>query len=141
MQVLVDTSVFSLSLRRPAKRLSKSQRAVVRELRELIADGRVVLLGIVRQELLTGIRDRSVFERLREYLRAFPDVPLDVEDYESAADFANRCRATGVQGSPVDFLICAAASGRGLAVMTTDRDFARYAKHLPIQLYEVGAGG
>ena len=96
----------------------------------------MVLLGPVRQELLSGIRVKGQFELLRGHLRAFPDLELESRDYEEAAAAFHRCRGRGIQGSNTDFLICAAASRRNLAVYTTDRDFARYAKVLGLELYK-----
>jgi hypothetical protein len=106
----------------------------VDELMALVREGRAAILGLVRQELLSGVRVSEQFEALRERLRAFPDVALQTEDYEEAASASNRCRAKGVQGSSVDFLICAAASRREMPILTTDQDFVRYARILPIEL-------
>lgn len=105
-------------------------------LAELIRDGRAALMGAVRQELLSGIRSEEQFERLKDHLRAFPDVALESADYELAAAFSNRCRAAGVQGSSVDFLICAVAVRRDLSVLTTDGDFQHYARFLPFELLD-----
>ena len=73
MKVLIDTSVWSLALRR---RPRVENEEVVRELAALVDDGRVVMIGPVRQELLSGLRERAQFERLREHLRAFRDLEL-----------------------------------------------------------------
>lgn len=127
----MDTSVWSLALRR-AKRVDDT---APRELGELIGEGRVVLMGAVRQELLSGIKVKAQFELLRDHLRAFPDLELDEADYEEAASASNRCRGKGIQGSNTDFLICAAASRRDLAIYTTDRDFEQYAKVLDLELH------
>lgn len=132
MNVIIDTSVWSLALRR-AKRVTDGP---PRELAELIQEGRVVMLGPVRQELLSGIKDRAQFELLREHLRAFPDLALDHQDHEAAASAFNRCRERGVQGSNTDFLICAAAIRRQFTVFTTDGDFQHYARVLKLQLHE-----
>lgn len=131
MNIVVDTSVWSLALRR--QRSSMATEAL--ELSELVREGRVALLGPVRQELLSGVSIAQQYKTLREYLRAFPDVALESEDYEEAAAFFNRCRAKGVQGSNTDFLICAAAARRQFAILTTDSDFTHFAKLLPIQLH------
>lgn len=132
MNVVVDTSVWSLALRR-AKRVDST---AAHELAELISEGRVVLLGAVRQEVLSGIKARTQFELLRNHLRAFPDLVLDSADYEEAAAAFNRCRERGIQGSNTDFLICAAAMRRKLAVYTTDGDFRQYARALRLELHE-----
>ena len=131
MNVIVDTSVWSLALRR--RRSPSAAEAL--ELAELIREGRAEVLGPVRQELLSGVPDQRQYETLRDYLRAFPDVPLGSDDYEEAAAFFNRCRTKGVQGSNTDFLICAAAARRKLGILTTDADFVHFAKLLPIQLH------
>ena len=131
MNVLIDTSVWSQALRRGAPRGTSEER----ELRELIGEGRVLMLGAVRQELLSGIRAAEQFKKLRERLRAFPDVSLSEADYEEAANCFNRCRTRGVQGSNTDFLMCAVAMRRGAAILTTDQDFPRFAAVLEFKLH------
>ena len=86
--------------------------------------------------MLSGIRSRSQYERLRQDLRAFDDPRLTIDDYEEAALASNDCRAAGVTGSSVDFLICAVALRRNWPVFTMDKDFARYARHLPLRLHQ-----
>jgi len=131
VKILVDTSVWSQALRRHAQ----ASPPIVDELRALIEEGRVAIIGPIRQELLSGIRNRTAFERLRDHLRSFEDEVLTVEDFERAAEHFNACRARGVQGSNTDFLICAAAERRGLPIFTTDTDFVRFARLLPIELH------
>jgi predicted nucleic acid-binding protein len=110
--------------------------AAPRELAELIGEGRVVLMGPVRQELLSGIKVKAQYELLRDHLRSFPDLELESADYEEAAAAFNRCRERGIQGSNTDFLICATAMRRKLAIYTMDGDFRQYAKVLKLELYE-----
>jgi predicted nucleic acid-binding protein len=133
VNVLVDTSVWSLALRR-ARRIDD---AVPRELADLIQEGRVIVIGPVRQELLSGIKSKPQFEQLREHLRAFPDLELESADYEDAASAYNRCRERGIQGSNTDFLICAVAIRRDLAIFTTDGDFKQFARALSFELYQL----
>lgn len=135
MQVLVDTSIWSLALRRHRARLSGAESERIASLHELIEDGRARLIGPIRQELLSGIREPGQFERLRDQLRAFQDEALTTEDFEQAAHWSNACRRRGVSGSGVDFLICGVAVARGWKVFTTDSDFRAYAKVVPIQLH------
>ena len=129
MRVLVDTCIWSKVLRR------KSPDADLTALLEdLIADGRVAIIGPIRQELLSGVPDPGQFRKLRVALSAFEDIPLTTTHFVKAAEFSNRCRRKGLQGSTTDFLICAVAAGERLAILTTDADFLRYAKYLPIRL-------
>ncbi len=135
MMVLVDTPVWSLALRRKPDDLNARERALTRALAELIREGRAQITGVIRQELLSGIREEARFEKLRACLRAFNDPELSPRDYEEAARMNNQCRSRGVAGSAIDFLICAIAQRRNWQVFTTDRDFERYARILGLNLH------
>jgi predicted nucleic acid-binding protein len=128
MIVLVDTSAWSLAFRRSRGDLSRNQLRLRNLLEELVTEGRAQLLGIVRQELLSGIRNQQQFEKLKLALRAFRDVEIITEDHEEAAILSNRCRAAGIPGNPIDFLICAVAIRHKWAILTVDEDFQRYSK-------------
>ena len=99
-------------------------------------DGRVAVIGPIRQEVLSGIRLERDFARLRERLADFDDIPILTADYEQAAQFYNLCRAHGVTGGGVDLLICAVAYRHGLPIFTTDPDFGNYSKHVPVELHK-----
>ncbi len=135
MNVLVDTSVWSLALRRKNESLGTNERLLVAELSELIREGRARVIGLVRQELLAGIKTTEQYEKLRLHLRSFPDQVVDTTDYEEAATAGNRCRAKGVVVSIVDVLLCAVAIKRQWAIFTTDPDFSNYAKVLPLHIH------
>lgn len=126
MKVLVDTSVWSLSLRRkPTAVLKESERQMVASLSELIQDGRTAMIGPIRQEILSGIKDSAQFERLRGALAAFPDEPITTRHYEEAARYFNLCRSHGVECGPVDILICAVAIAAKRQILTTDGGLLR----------------
>ena len=131
MNVLVDTCIWSLALRRAIVQDIPE----VRELSELIHEQRVLFLGIVRQEILSGLRDESQFVRLRDHLRVFLDVQQQQADFECAAEFYNICRKNGIQGSNADFLICAISNRMNAPILTTDLDFLEYSRFLPIKLH------
>lgn len=135
MKVLVDTSVWSLALRRPKNAtLSPEQQNVVTVLSDLMRDGRAVMMGAIRQELLSGIKSQAGFDALKSTLTAFEDVSLTMQDYEKAAEVFNTCRANGVQGSNTDFLICAVSINHQLSIFSVDNDFLNYQKYLPVLL-------
>jgi len=131
MKVLIDTCIWSLAFRRQPK----TTREAATELAELIREFRACMIGPVRQELLSGIRNSSDYEKLRDRLHSFPDVEIVTEDYEQAAAFLNICRKKGVQGSNTDFLICAIAARPRMSIFTVDDDFRLFAKHLPVTLH------
>jgi len=93
------------------------------------------MIGPVRQEILSGIRRESQFNKLKAHLENFPDLSIITEDYVAAAKFFNLCRAKGVQGSNTDFLICAVAVRNKFAIYSTDKDFDLFSKHIPIVMY------
>ena len=130
MKYLVDTSVWSLVLRRP----DPGQAKVVALLGNLIDRGKAVLCGAVRQELLSGIKRPDQFKLLKIKLREFDEVPADIVDYELAAEFSNICRSNGVQASSTDFLLCALCVNHNLALLTTDNDFAHIKKFVDFNL-------
>jgi predicted nucleic acid-binding protein len=135
LNVLVDTSVWSLSLRRRPSSLAVLERSIFSELAELIQESRVRIIGSIRQEILSGIREEAYYARLRDYLRSFDDEPLTKEDYENAAAASNTCRSVGITGSAIDMLICAVAIQRQWPVFTNDKDFLKYARYLPLEIY------
>jgi predicted nucleic acid-binding protein len=137
MKVLVDTSISFLALRKKKTQLNKTQILIVEELIELINESRVVLIGPVRQEILSGIVSKSQFQKLKAKFRAFEDFPINQRDYELAAEFYNICRKNGVKGSHIDFLICSTSYNHKFSIFTTDKDFENYSKHLNISIHSV----
>lgn len=130
MTVILDTCVWTHFLRRNRER----DDTVCAEVRKLIRADAVRMLGPIRQEILSGAQPQERFERLKEYLRYFPNLPLDEEDDENSASYYNLCRSRGVQGTATDLLICAVAVRHGLGIFTTDGDFVSFAKCLPTDL-------
>ncbi len=131
MKVIIDTCGWAEFLRRS----KVSPGPVAQEVARLVRADAVQLLGAIRQELLSGAHPAERFEQLRDYLRFYPNLPLDEEDDERAAGYYNRLRQRGVTGTGTDLLICAVAVRHGLKILTTDTDFAAFAQHLPIKLH------
>ena len=132
MKVIVDTSVWSLALRRGKLSIA----APAQELRQLIQDHRVKMIGPIRQEILSGIRNDSQFNKLRKHLESFPDLPILTNDYVRAVKIFNLCRSKGIQGSNTDFLICAVAVRNKFSIFTTDKDFELFSKTIKIILHQ-----
>lgn len=135
--VLVDTPVWSLALRRKALALSDNERLLTRTLYELVQRSQVRLLGSIRQEVLSGVREDSQFRRIREHLGDFDNVDLDAHDYEEAARISNLCRRAGIASSAVDLLLCSVALRYGWEIFTTDHDFLQYGRVVRIRLLNI----
>ena len=126
MKTLVDSCVWSLLLRRKDKSaLSGDEQQKVMLLRNAIQDGRVAIIGPIRQEVLSGIKEAVQFERLRSVLEVFPDELIRTTHYEEAARLFNLCRSRGVECGAVDILLCAVASRERWSILTTDGGLKR----------------
>ena len=135
MKVLVDTSVWSLMLRRNLASLNTAERVLVRDLHDIVNDGRAKIIGPIRQELLSGIKTEKQFVALKEKLSLFDDVELTTRDYENAAASTNQCTRVGVATGSIDVLICAVALERQWQVFTCDKAFSQFQKVLKFKLY------
>jgi len=133
--VLVDTSVWSLAFRK--KQRSDYDARVIEYLAFLIRNKYAVMIGPVRQEILSGIADKNTFIKLKKALEAFSDFEITTGDYETAAEYYNICRSKGIQGSHIDYLICSVAHNNNFSILTTDKDFNNYRNHIDIELAEV----
>jgi predicted nucleic acid-binding protein len=133
VKVLVDTPVWSYALRTRQKDYPNE----IEQLESLIKDQRVLIIGPIRQEILSGYSDFKKFEKLKEKLSYFENSLIQDSDYESAAEMCNQCRKKGIQGSHIDFLICAVANRLDVPILTTDKDFFLYRKILAIKLFEL----
>jgi predicted nucleic acid-binding protein len=129
VRVIVDTDVWSEAFRKEGPKSG-----YVGELLNLIQEGRIQMIGIIRMEILCGIRGEKMFQTLSEKLDAFSDRPLDSEVFVTATRFLNLCRSKGIQGSNNDFIICACSMLWKIPVLSKDKDFIGYRKILPIEL-------
>jgi predicted nucleic acid-binding protein len=121
VKLLVDTSVWSLALRRKnTASLSPDEQKLKAALVQAIRDGRVVMLGLLRQELLSGIKEKAQFDKVKAALDPYLDEPIDTGDHEYAARVYNECRNQGAEAGTVDILICAIAVRRGWEVLSGD---------------------
>jgi predicted nucleic acid-binding protein len=135
MKALVDTSVWSLALRK--KEYSEEDKKVINKLTKMIRQLNLIMIGPIRQEILSGIKNKDVFEELKTKIGIFEDLEIGTHDYELAAEYFNECRSHGIQGSHVDYLICAVAVNNKLKIFTLDNDFVQYQKYIPINIERI----
>jgi predicted nucleic acid-binding protein len=129
VSVLVDTSVWSVALRRDQPPPSRELEA----LRAAVEGGDVCLLGVILQEVLQGFPSFERTRRLVEHLSSFPLLSMHRGDYVYAAEIRSRCRAKGLTISTIDAQIAAAAINHRCALLTLDRDFTSIAKLFPLR--------
>jgi hypothetical protein len=133
LKVLVDTQIWSYALRSK----NEEYQTEIDALTSLIRDQRALIVGPIRQEILSGYSDLRKFRIIREKLSYFVNTPILDTDYEMAAEFSNKCRKKGVQGSHIDFLICAVANRGDIPIFTNDKDFGYYQTIISIKLFNI----
>ncbi len=132
MSLLVDTSVWSLLLRRDRPDVGPEVAALTEALE---SGARILSTGLILQELLQGFSGPKARRQIVERFSAFPLLVPDREDHVSAADLHNRCRARGVQTGTIDALLAQLCIRHELTLLTTDVDFQHIAKHAPLQVW------
>ena len=131
MKIIVDTCIWSLALRKN----TVENNPYIEELKNLIEEIRVQLIGPIRQELLSGIKSKKQFDTLKIHLEAFADIELESKDYGLAAEYFTAAITKGIQGSNIDFLICAISSRRKMPILSTDKDFTNFQSVFPVSLH------
>jgi predicted nucleic acid-binding protein len=130
--LLVDTSVWSLALRRDVA----AEEPEVQALKEALAGADVVVTtGLVLQELLQGFAGAKASSQIVERFSALALVQPDREDHVAAAGLRNSCRRAGVQIGTVDALIAQLCIAHDLVLLSTDKDFVHAAKHCSLKVW------
>lgn len=132
MSLFVDTSVWSLALRRDAPEASPE----VVALRDAITAGDTILTtGLVLQELLQGFAGPKARAQILERFSAVPLLAPDRDDHIEAATLRNTCRRSGIQVGTIDALIAQLCVRHGLTILSTDRDFENIARHARLKVW------
>jgi predicted nucleic acid-binding protein len=131
VNVLVDTSVWSLALRRDAppdiKEIELLTRCIQRE-------DVLFTTGLIIQELLQGFRGPKQRDRILEHFSSLPLIIPDLTDHIEAASLQMTCRRKGVQIGTIDALLAQLAIEHDLEFLTADRDFSLMARYMPLRL-------
>lgn len=132
MTLLVDTSVWSLALRRDDAVLEPAVDFLQKALRgaEL-----VVTTGLILQELLQGFNGPKSASSILERFHCLPLLPPDRRDHIAAAEVRNVCRRAGVQIGTIDALLIQLCGRHQLTMLSTDRDFLLATRFVPFRLW------
>ena len=131
MNTFVDTSVWSLALRRDRPPALPE----LDELDRVLSTGTVVSTGLVLQELLQGFSRPKAHEEIISRFRALPFVVPDRDDHIAAADLRIKCRRRGVQVGTIDALLAQLCIRHELIMLTTDKDFRAASRIVPVALW------
>lgn len=131
MRVLVDTSVWSLALRKKGP----TDHPCVQKLAALLSRNEdVVLTGLILQEMLQAFRTDTTFRRVVNYFKPFPLLEFHRSDFVAAARLHRKCAAKGISASTADCQIAIASVENGCPLLTADKDFQRIARCSSLKL-------
>ncbi len=132
MSLLVDTSVWSLALRRDAP----PDVPEVWALRDALAGREIVATtGMILQELLQGVVPERARVQITETFAGLEYLTPSREDHVAAAGVRNTLRSAGVQVGTIDALIAQLAMAGGHTLLTTDNDFRAASSHVSLRLW------
>lgn len=132
MTFLVDTSVWSLALRRD----QIVENPALHRLKQALSTREpVATTGIILQELLQGIRGPKQQEAIVGRFSVLPMVSPDLQDHVEAASIRNHCRRNGIHLGTIDALIASLAIRHSLVILTTDKDIQHAAKHVELRIW------
>ena len=132
MSLLVDTSVWSLALRRDVQPTAPEVAALRAA---LLGADQVFTTGLILQELLQGFAGPKARTQLVQRLAALAFLQPDREDHIEAAEVRNACRRRGVQIGTIDALLIQLCRRHDLVLLSTDRDFAAASRHVEFNLW------
>ena len=132
MTILVDTSVWSLALRRDAE----ADEPEVQALKDArLGDAVVVTTGLVLQELLQVFSGPKAQAQIVQRFTSLPLIQPDRDDHIGAAGIRNICRRAGVQVGTIDALLAQLCIRHELTLLTTDQDFVHAAKQCALSVW------
>ncbi|PKL38004.1 MAG: VapC toxin family PIN domain ribonuclease [Spirochaetae bacterium HGW-Spirochaetae-1] len=131
---IIDTSVWSEALRRKKNTVNSSE-TVVRKIIE--NDDEIVILGIILQEILTGISNEKLCREIKDILDDFAYLDITKNDYIYASELSNKCRSKGIIAGSIDFLIASASIRNEIQLVTFDKDFINISKHSDLKILDI----
>ena len=133
IKLLIDTSVWSEALRRKEKSLNSSETLVRRIIEN---NDEIVIVGIILQEILSGITNEKLFLEIQNILNDFSYIEITKEDYIHAAELHNKCKQKGITAGSFDFLIASVAIRNKITLVTYDNDFKNISKYTELRILD-----
>jgi predicted nucleic acid-binding protein len=132
LSLFVDTSVWSLALRRDQPPQIQQVQALV----HAIEAGEILLTtGLILQELLQGFSGPKAHSEILDRFSAIPLIVPDRDDHIEAAALRNRCRRAGIQIGTIDALLAQLCIHHDLTMLSADHDFRHIAGQYALKLW------
>ena len=133
MNILVDTSVWSLALRRN----SSADHPEVIRLKHALQGDTIFSTGLILQELLQGFNGPKAKKKIIEIFARLPLITPERKDHIEAADLKIKLRQKGVQTGTIDVLLAQLCIRHGLSLLSKDKDFVHIGRHTPLALIDL----
>ena len=132
MSIFVDTSVWSLALRRNSPSSAPEARALIRTIE---AGEPILTTGLVLQELLQGFSGPKARRQILDRFSAVPLLAPNRDDHIQAAELRNRCRRAGIQIGMIDALLAQLCMHHDLTMLSSDNDYKHIARQSSLKLW------
>jgi predicted nucleic acid-binding protein len=132
LSLFVDTSVWSLALRRDTPSVTPEVRELVRALG---GGDAIISTGLVLQELLQGFSGPKGRDQIIDRFSALPLLVPDRRDHIDAAELRNHCRRGGIQIGTIDALLAQLCIRHDLTMLADDHDFRNVAKRCALKVW------
>ena len=133
-RVIIDTSVWSEALRRKKNTINSSE-TIIRKIIE--KDIEILLLGIILQEILSGISNEKLYNEIKKILDDFVYLKTTKNDYIYASELSNKCRSNGIKAGSIDYLIASTTIQNDLYLVTYDKDFVNISKYTDLKIFDI----
>ena len=133
-RVIIDTSVWSEALRRKKNTINSSE-TIIRKIIE--KDIEILLLGIILQEILSGISNEKLYNEIKKILDDFVYLETTKNDYIYASELSSKCRSNGIKAGSIDYLIASTTIQNDLHLVTYDKDFVNISKYTDLKIFDI----
>ena len=116
--IIIDTSVWIDFFNHP-------QSLITLQLKTLLRNRRVILVGMVLAELLQGIKTHREARLVQQSLGKLPYLEMTRDDWQQAGELSASLRRKGTTLPLSDLVIGAMAIKAGLEIFTTDPHFKK----------------
>ena len=134
MKILVDTSVWSEALRRKKNKIDSGHSFLFQLINN---DEHIILTGIILLEILSGITDNKLFNKIKNILQDFEFVEPEKEDYIYSTELRNNLKKKGISSGAIDFLIASIAIRNEFYLVSYDKDFQNISTHSDLKLINI----
>ncbi|MBW1797886.1 MAG: PIN domain nuclease [Deltaproteobacteria bacterium] len=128
-KVIIDTSAWIESFR------ARSDKEFSNFVKDLILNGRILLPGIIKTELLRGTKNKKEYNRLNELLKGLEYLPVPDEFWEKLSLFSFGLFRKGITVPLIDTYIALLCIENNALILHRDKHFDLIAQQFPLKVF------